>query len=207
MTERFKEQCEAVKEYIAAIKQARTDMDNMSEIIISQFRTKLFEKIKEISQKAVEKLGYSKISPEVAFLQIYHSDRSLIHLEWLLEGDMLQLEWQKDARIPFYFHLENKNKNELVGFIFEEVKSKLLEPSNEEACLVWEDSSFEIRIEKKLTKNNLLVVKSKAESSISVADIEKWLPELLACPPIQALIQLLGDENFWGRKEIKALLS
>lgn len=211
----FLKQYSAVQEYMESVNKARENLEKMQIIVVKQFRHQdLFSKIQDIGRAYIPAgLEYRESSINYAYdwLQIVQPTRKAVHLEWLLGNNgQPGFKCEHGESIPFVFHLEIAEKQQLAQFIFtylyEQFEKMDIKVSNNEGIIVWENALWKIIFSQHCcgkAYNMLGIVPLKP---ISASGIEVWLPGLLQCSPIQILLQLLMDETFWSRPEIKQLI-
>lgn len=217
--EKFTQQYQAVQEYIASVSQAHNNLEQMKNAVIRQFRhTYLFPKLKESMRPYISdspdslKYGDSEESKEENWLQLFHPRCQDVHLEWWLDkNDQPGFSCIPNAKIPFYFHIELDSKEKqtaLISHIVDYIASsgQLREVGD---SLWWNNTetreTLDIEITKTYQKNLGGILRVIALQEINAENLD-WLPDLLQSKPVQLLLQLLRDETFWSRPEIKQLI-
>ncbi len=215
---KFVTQYEMLEEYVDSARNAYENLVQMRNVVIKQFRhQELFPKIQEISRPYIpaglefktSAFGYGK-----DWLQIYHPGREFIHLEWLLENyDSPGFSCGFNGEIPFYFHIEmaENKRNTLVSYMMDYI-AKQQNGAFEEANNSWwwsdknTNKTLDIELSKTYNPKWCGLLRVEPLQEITAKSIEQWLPELLQTPPVQLLLKLLVDDNFWNRPEIQELI-
>lgn len=208
-----------LEEYMDSAKNTYENLVQMRNVVIKQFRyQEFFPKIQEISRKYIPaglEFRASNFNGTTDWLQMYHPGREFIHLEWLLENyDSPGFSCGLNGEIPFYFHIElhkEDKRNALVSSIAEYIASQHDEELRKVTTSWWwnnkeTNNTLDIEISETYNKRwgSLLRVESLQETTAK--SIEQWLPELLQTSPVQLLLKLLVDDNFWSRPEIQELI-
>lgn len=207
-----------LEEYMVSARDAYVNLVQMRNVVIKQFRhQELFPKIEEISRPYIPaelKFKTSAFNYEKDWLQMYYPNRERIHLEWLLENyDRPGFFCPSSGRIPFYFHIEmaDNKRNTLVSYMMDYI-AKQQNGAFEEANNSWgwsdknTNKTLDIELSKTYNPKCCGLLRVEPLQEITAKSIEQWLPELLQTPPVQLLLKLLVDNNFWSRPEIQELI-